>query len=49
MLSPPDAKTARASALVLAGSQSVAKPSMIWYSRARETLMNSPTSERCYQ
>jgi len=49
MLSSPDARAARASALVWGGSQSVTKPSTIWYSRVRANPRNSATSERRYQ
>jgi hypothetical protein len=49
MLSSPDARAARASALVWGGSQSVAKPSTIWYPRARVNPINSATSKRRYQ
>ena len=51
MLSSPDARAARASALVWGGSQSVAKPTTIWYSRARAkyllTFRPQERSNRC--
>jgi hypothetical protein len=47
MLAPLDAKDSKGERLVSAGSQSLAKPSTIWYPRAREAL-NNATSERRY-
>jgi hypothetical protein len=49
MLSSPDARGSKGERLVWGGSQSVAKPSTIWYSRARANPINSATSERRYQ
>jgi hypothetical protein len=49
ILSSPDAKGSTGERFGLGGSPSVAKPSPIWYTRARVNHIKGPSSERCYQ
>ena len=49
MLSSPDARDSKGERVGLGGSQSVAEPSTIWYSRAHANLEIAPPLSGAYR